>query len=180
MYDLLDSLVRLMAPLLPFTAEEIWSHMPEYSDKLSSVHLSVLPEANPRWKDEPLADKWATLLKVRAETTKALEEARAKKKIGHPLDATVILSVKDDVYGVLEPYADDLRFIFIVSNVSLLKDQKLDDSFVSENVEGLAIRIETAPGKKCERCWVYETSVGSDSNRPTICTRCQESLDEMS
>jgi isoleucyl-tRNA synthetase len=154
--------------------------MPEHSDKLSSVHLTHLPEANPRWKDELLADKWEVLLKVRAETTKALEEARAKKQIGHPLDANVILSVKDDLYGVLEPYAEDLRFIFIVSNVSLLKDQELDDSFVSENVEGLAIKIETAPGKKCERCWVYETSVGSDSNRPTICVRCQKSLDEMS
>jgi isoleucyl-tRNA synthetase len=180
MYDLLDALVRLMAPLLPFTAEEIWAHMPEHSDKLSSVHLTHFPEANPRWKDELLADKWEVLLKVRAETTKALEEARAKKQIGHPLDANVILSVKDDLYGVLEPYAEDLRFIFIVSNVSLLKDQELDDSFVSENVEGLAIKIETAPGKKCERCWVYETSVGSDGNRPTICVRCQKSLDEMS
>ncbi len=179
MYDLLDALVRLMAPLLPFTAEEIWAHMPEHSDKLSSVHLTLLPEANPRWKDEPLADKWGVLLKVRAETTKALEEARAKKQIGHPLDATVILSVKDDLYGGLEPYAEDLRFIFIVSNVSLLKDQKLDDSFVSENVEGLAIKIETAPGKKCERCWVYETSVGSDSEQPSICERCLKALSEI-
>jgi isoleucyl-tRNA synthetase len=119
------------------------------------------------------------LLKVRAETTKALEEARARKQIGHPLDATVILSVKDDLFGVLEPYADNLRFIFIVSNVSLRKDQKLDDCYVSENVEGLFIKIEAALGKKCERCWVYETSVGSDNNRPTICARCQKSLDEI-
>lgn len=179
MYDLLDALVRLMAPLLPFTAEEIWTHMPEYSDKRSSVHLTLLPEANPGWKDESLADKWGMLLKVRAETTKALEEARAKKQIGHPLDATVILSVDDNLYGLLEPYTEDLRFIFIVSNVSLLKDQKLDDSFVSENVEGLAIQIETAPGKKCERCWVYETSVGSDSEQPSICQRCLKALSEI-
>jgi isoleucyl-tRNA synthetase len=179
MYYLLDALVRLMAPLLPFTAEEIWAHMPEHSDKLSSVHLTLLPEANPRWKDEPLAEKWGMLLKVRAETTKALEEARAKKQIGHPLDATVILSVKDDLFGVLEPYAENLRFIFIVSNVSLLNDQKLDDSFVSENIEGLAIKIEAAPGKKCERCWVYETSVGSDSEQPSICERCLKALSEM-
>jgi isoleucyl-tRNA synthetase len=87
--------------------------------------------------------------------------------------------VKDDLYDVLEPYAGDLRFIFIVSNVSLLKDQKLDDSFVSENVEGLAIKIETAPGKKCERCWVYETSVGSDNKQPTICERCLKALTEI-
>jgi isoleucyl-tRNA synthetase len=179
MYEVLDALVRLMAPLLPFTAEEIWAHMPEYSDKPWSVHLTLLPEANPQWKDEPLADKWGLILKVRAETTKALEEARAKKRIGHPLDATVVLSVKDDIYGILEPYADDLRFIFIVSNVSLLKDQKLDDSFISENLEGLAIKIETAPGQKCERCWVYETSVGSNSKQPSICERCLMALSEM-
>ncbi|MGD8613670.1 MAG: class I tRNA ligase family protein, partial [Desulfobacterales bacterium] len=179
MYDLLDALVRLMAPLLPFTAEEIWAYMPEYSDKRSSVHLTLLPEANPRWQDESLANKWGMLLKVRAEATKALEEARAKKQIGHPLDATVILSVDDNLYALLEPYAEDLRFIFIVSNVSLLKGQKLDDSFVSENVEGLAIKIETAPGKKCERCWVYETSVGSDSEQPSICQRCLKALSEI-
>ncbi|MGD8757186.1 MAG: isoleucine--tRNA ligase [Desulfobacterales bacterium] len=179
MFYLLDALVRLMAPLLPFTAEEIWAHMPEYSDKPSSVHLTLLPEAKSQWRDAQLAQKWETLLKVRAETTKALEEARAKKIIGHPLDASVTLSVQEDLYAALEPYAEDLRFIFIVSQVSLLKNEKLDDSFASENVEGLSIKIETALGKKCERCWVYETSVGSDSSRPSICERCQKALDEM-
>jgi isoleucyl-tRNA synthetase len=179
MFYLLDALVRLMAPLLPFTAEEIWAHMPEYSDKPSSVHLTLLPEAKSQWRDAQLAQKWETLLKVRAETTKALEEARAKKIIGHPLDASVTLSVQEDLYAALEPYAEDLRFIFIVSQVSLLKNEKLDDSFASENVEGLSIKIETALGEKCERCWVYETSVGSDSSRPSICERCQKALDEM-
>jgi isoleucyl-tRNA synthetase len=180
MFYLLDALVRLMAPLLPFTAEEIWAHMPEYSDKLKSVHLTLLPALKSQWRDAQLAQKWETLLKVRAETTKALEEARAKKIIGHPLDASVTLSVQEDLYAALEPYAEDLRFIFIVSQVSLLKNETLDDSFVSENVEGLRIKIETAPGEKCERCWVYETSVGSDSSRPSICERCQKALSEMS
>ena len=179
MYYLLDVLVRLMAPLLPFTAEEIWSHMPEHSDKLSSVHLTLLPEATPDWKDEQLAEKWETLLKVRAETTKALEEARARKEIGHPLDATVILSAPENLYGLIEPYAQDLRFIFIVSKVSLLKAEKLDGGFISENIEGLTIKIETAPGEKCERCWVHETSVGSDSSHPSICQRCQKALSEI-
>ena len=179
MYYLLDSLVRLMAPLLPITAEEIWAHMPEHSDKVSSVHLVLLPDTKPDWKDEQLAQKWDTILKVRAETTKALEEARAKKQIGHPLDAAVILSVDDTLYGLLEPYAEDLRFIFIVSNVSLLKGEKLDGSFMSENLEGLAIKIESAAGKKCERCWVYETSVGLDRSQPTICERCQKALSEI-
>jgi isoleucyl-tRNA synthetase len=180
MFYLLDALVRLMAPLLPFTAEEIWAHMPEYSDKLTSVHLTLLPAVKSQWQDVQLAQKWETLLKVRAATTKALEAARAKKIIGHPLDASVTLSVQEDLYAALEPYAEELRFIFIVSQVSLLKNETLDDSFVSENVEGLSIKIETAAGEKCERCWVYETSVGSDSSRPSICERCQKALSEMS
>jgi isoleucyl-tRNA synthetase len=179
MYCILDSLVRLMAPLLPFTAEEIWAHMPECSDKLSSIHLALLPEVKSEWIDEQLAPKWETILKVRAETTKALEEARAKKQIGHPLDATVVLSVPENLFDVLESYAQDLRFLFIVSKVSLRKDEKLEDGFVSENIEGLNIKIETAPGEKCERCWVHETSVGSDSAHPTICERCQKALSEI-
>ena len=86
---------------------------------------------------------------VRAEVTKALEEARTQKQIGHPLDAAVSISAKEDLYSLLQPYAEDLRFIFIVSSVSLLKDKKLDGSFESEKVEGLSIKIEAASGEKC-------------------------------
>jgi len=180
MYYLLDSLARIMAPLLPFTAEEIWQHMPARSDKTPSVHLALLPEANSQWQDEHLAQKWETILKVRAEVTKAMEEARAHKKVGHPLDAAVIISVNEELYGLLQPYAEDLRFIFIVSNVSLLQDKKLEGSFVSEKIEGLSIKIEAAAGEKCERCWVHETSVGADLEHPTICQRCRKALDELS
>ena len=180
MYYLLDSLARIMAPLLPFTAEEIWQHMPARSDKTPSVHLALLPGANSQWQDEHLAQKWETILKVRAEITKAMEEARAHKQVGHPLDAAVIISVNEELYGGLQPYAEDLRFIFIVSNVSLLQDKKLDGSFVSEKIEGLSIKIEAAAGEKCERCWVHETSVGTDREHPTICQRCRKALDELS
>jgi isoleucyl-tRNA synthetase len=180
MYFLLDSLVRIMAPLLPFTAEEIWEHMPAHDNKTPSVHLALLPEVNSQWQDEPLAQKWETILKVRAEVTKAMEEARARKQVGHPLDAAVTISVKQELYDLLQPYAEDLRFIFIVSSVSLLQDKNLDSSFVSEKIEGLSIKIETAAGEKCERCWVHETSVGSDSKHPTICQRCRQALEKLS
>jgi len=180
MHILLDSLARLMAPLLPFTAEEIWEHMPDSGDKAPSVHLVALPEANSKWKNEDLAQKWGKILNVRAEVTKALEEARAAKQIGHPLDAAVTISVKADDYNALQPYAGDLRSIFIVSKVSLLKDEKFDDGYASENVEDLFIRIEEAPGEKCERCWVHETTVGTDNEHPSICERCQKALTEIS
>ena len=179
-YLLMDTLVRLMAPLLPFTADEIWKHMPGFKDKASSVHLTLLPAVNSQWKDESLAQKWEKILQVRAEVTKALEKARTEKRIGHPLDAAVIISAEEDLYNALKPYAEDLRFIFIVSKVTLLKNEKVDASFKSENVAGLSIKIEVAEGEKCERCWVHETSVGSNKEQPSICGRCQQALAEMS
>ena len=180
MYLLMDTLVRLMAPLLPFTADEIWKHMPGFKDKASSVHLTLLPAVNSQWKDESLAQKWEKILQVRAEVTKALEKARTEKRIGHPLDAAVIISAEEDLYNALKPYAEDLRFIFIVSKVTLLKNEGVDASFKSENVAGLSIKIEVAEGEKCERCWVHETSVGSNKEQPSICGRCQQALAEMS
>ena len=179
MYHMLDCLARIMAPLLPFTAEEIWEHMPAHGEKVPSVHLALLPEVKRQWRNEGLAQKWETLLNLRAEVTKALEEARAAKQIGHPLDAAVTISANEDLYNLLQPYAADLRFIFIVSDVSLLKDKKLDGIFESEKVKGLSIKIEAAPGEKCERCWIHETSVGSDSEHPTICQRCCKALADM-
>ena len=179
-YLLMDTLVRLMAPLLPFTADEIWKHMPGFKDKASSVHLTLLPAVNSQWKDESLAQKWEKILQVRAEVTKALEKARTEKRIGHPLDAAVIISAEEDLYNALKPYAEDLRFIFIVSKVTLLKNEGVDASFKSENVAGLSIKVEVAEGEKCERCWVHETSVGSNKEQPSICGRCQQALAEMS
>ena len=180
LYSLMDALARLMAPLLPFTADEIWKHMPGFKDKAASIHLNWLPVVNSQWQDESLAQRWEKILQVRAEATKALEEARVQKRIGHPLDAAVTISAKKDLYDVLKPYAEELRFIFIVSKVTLLNDKKLEDSFESENVAGLFFKIGAAGGEKCERCWVHETSVGSDSEHPTICQRCRNALAEMS
>jgi len=169
----MDALARLMAPLLPFTADEIWEHMPGFKDKAASIHLTWLPAVNSQWQDESLAQRWEKILQVRAEATKALEEARVQKRIGHPLDAAVTISAKKDLYDVLKPYAEELRFIFIVSKVTLLNDEKLEDSFESENVAGLFIKIGAAAGEKCEqvlglnvqRFWVYGFGVPKEANR---------------
>ena len=179
MHIILGTLVKLMAPLLPFTAEEIWEHMPDKGQNMPSVHLTQFPDVNSAYKNIDLAQKWEQLLVVRGEVTKALEEARSKKLVGHPLDAAVTISAKEELYNVLLPYADDLRFVFIVSKVELVNEEKLEDAFVSADVEGLFIGIETAPGDKCERCWVHDTSVGANSDNPTICTRCQDALSKM-
>jgi isoleucyl-tRNA synthetase len=176
MYIVLDTLVKLMAPLLPFTAEEIWEHMPDQGQNASSVHLTQLPEPTPEFEDEDLAQKWEQVLMVRGEVTKALEEARNKKLVGHPLDAAVTIAAKETLYNTMLPHADDLRYIFIVSEAELLKDKELEGAFVSKDVEGLSIKVEKASGEKCERCWVHDTSVGTNAKHPTICSRCQDAL----
>jgi isoleucyl-tRNA synthetase len=176
LHMLLDTLARVMAPILPFTAEEIWRHMPAAAGRAASIHLALLPEPDAALMDIRLAERWERLLQVRAEVTKALEEARVKKLIGHALDAAVTLSADGQLYTDLVPYADELRSLFIVSAAVLIKDARLDGALESAELKGLKIRVEPAPGQKCERCWVHETSVGQSAEHPTICGRCRKSL----
>ena len=168
LYMTLDVIVRLMAPLLPFTSDEIWQYMPERNGRKSNIHLSLLPEVNTDFKDDTLADRWELLLKIRGEVTKALEAARAQKLIGHPLDAAVTISAQGDTYVRLHPFAADLRSLLIVSKATLVKDEELEDAFNSEDVDGLRIGVKPAQGDKCERCWVHDTTVGSYREQPTI------------
>ena len=176
-YNILDSLARIMAPILAFTAEEIWNFMPGRKTNSESVHMASLPMVNEAWKDKPLAEEWRQIIEVRGEVTKALEEARVKKIIGHSLNASTTIYADGELYDILEKHKDDLRTLFIVSEASLMKEDKPDGIYISLDVEGLSIRVEPASGEKCERCWVHDISVGSDSEQPTICSRCQDALD---
>ncbi|MCP4368974.1 MAG: class I tRNA ligase family protein, partial [Deltaproteobacteria bacterium] len=179
MHSMLDSMVRLMAPILSFTAEEIWRFMPEQKKKAESIHLASLPEINEIRKDENLAEKWERLLEIRSEVTKALEAARAKKLIGHPLDAAVTISCSKEMKDILYPYADDLKSIFIVSKASLVDGERLVDAYESSDIKGLSVKVEVAEGDKCERCWMHEPSVGTSSDHPAICNRCRQVLDRI-
>jgi isoleucyl-tRNA synthetase len=179
MYCLLDALARLMAPILPFTSEELWRHMPHGENAAESIHMEALPTMVPELLDADLAARWKKILAVRGEVTKSLEAARAAKMIGHPLDAAVTLYTDESWFRDLEPYAAELRSVFIVSEARLEVGQKEDGVFVSEEIPALQVRVEKALGEKCERCWVYDTSVGVDANHPGICQRCQKSLDEI-
>jgi len=175
-YILLDSLSRIMAPILAFTAEEIWNYIPGRKENAESVHLSSLPVVNEAWKDDRLAKNWKLLLEVRGEVSKSLEDARVKKIVGHSLDALVTLYADDDLYDRLCPYKDDLRSIFIVSKTHLVKGEKPAGAFECHDIHGLAVKVDSAEGDKCERCWVHDISVGTDLERPTICSRCQDAL----
>ncbi len=179
MYTIVDAMARLMAPILVFSSEEIWAHMPDRPGKAESIHMTTLPKVHAEWKNEDLQKNWENLLSVRAEVTKALEAARARKLIGHPLDAAVTISVPKAQHAVLAPYAGELRSIFIVSQTALVIDAKFDNAYESEEIEGLQVLVERAAGEKCERCWVHDTSVGTFDDHPRICNRCKSSLEEM-
>ncbi|MBM4341209.1 MAG: isoleucine--tRNA ligase [Deltaproteobacteria bacterium] len=169
LFEILDGLTRLMAPILSFTAEEVWQYLPKRAGDPESIHLASFPEMNNEYLDEGLDERWEHLWEIRAVVTKALEEARKEKKIGLSLDAQVHLHLPQKEYQFLQPYEGELKSIFIVSSVTL---------YPVQGGEGKEIRTEVlrADGKKCERCWNYEVSVGKDSKHPEACGRCVEAL----
>ncbi len=165
LYEILIALTKLMAPILSFTSEEVWQHIPIKGevDKEESVHLTLLPELREEFLNESLNERWERIWEIRSLVTKALEEARKEKKIGLSLDAKVHLNVPEKVYEFLKPYEKDLKSIFIVSQVILEKGNN-----------EIKVEVSRAEGKKCERCWNYDKSVGSFEEHPTICKRCLE------
>ena len=172
-----EALVRLVAPVMSFTADEVWQYLPNGLSRSASVHLEKF------WDESALApsdahqlklqQEWEALLKVRVEVLKVLEAARERKEIGSGLEAQVTLHAPDSFYSVLEKYKNELRYIFIVSKVELLKSAATNGS------DGLKIVVTRAPGQKCERCWNYSTHVGENSTYPMVCERCSAVLQEI-
>ncbi len=174
MYLILDALTRLIAPVLSFTAEEIWLNLP--GEREQSVHLAQFPRFETSLLDADLEARYEDILAVRSDVSKALEMARTDKRIGHSLDARVILSAAEGKWrDLLERYRDELATLFIVSQVELAAD--VPDGVAGDEVAGLKIRVEKAQGEKCERCWNYATTVGSFVDHPTLCDRCHDALD---
>jgi len=172
-YEILMSMVKLMSPVLSFTAEEIWGFIPNIG--VQSIHLSQFPDIRKDWIDDKLSERWEKLLLVRGEVLKALENARKNKLIGHSLDAKITLFCPDELKIVLEGYKGELSAIFIVSAVDTLPASAVskEPNFLkSDEVEGLFISVSQALGKKCERCWNYNESVGDNNEHPTVCERC--------
>lgn len=169
MYNILDTLVRIMAPVLSFTADEVWQFMP--GSREESVHLAEFPALNQEWKDDLLVSRWERIIKVRSDVSKALELARVSKTIGHSLDAAVYITAQPELSGFLREYENELSSIFIVSKV-VLADELTGDCWSSENIEGLKIQVSAAPGDKCERCWYYSEELGTDAAHPAICPKC--------
>jgi isoleucyl-tRNA synthetase len=177
-----EALVRLLAPIMSFTAEEVWDYLPKSVERSESVHLALFPRAEDILGEalslasspeaEASSQDWTTLRSVRDEVLKALEEARNNKLIGTGLEAQVTVTAADPIYSVLSRHAGQLRYLFIVSAVTLVQGS-------GNGTGGAHVEVKKADGLKCERCWNYSTRVGEDKAYPTVCERCSAVLKEL-
>jgi isoleucyl-tRNA synthetase len=166
LYKIHYALTRLVAPLMSFTAEEVWSHTVKPAGAPDSVHIAMLPD--PAELDSGLSGAqlaaWDQLMDLREPALKALEEARAAKRIGSALEAR--LRITAGAHSILVERASELPALFVVSQVSV------------EPGGSFHIAVERAEGAKCERCWKYSTAVGQDAEYPTVCDACSAALRE--
>lgn len=172
LYRIADNLARMLAPILVFTSDEIWENLPEVADRKASVHVTELPQASEA-RDAELLSRWARMFVLRDHVLAKLEEAREKKLIGSSLEARVVIraGAQSEDLKFLKPYEDQLRYIFIVSQVEI--------AAAGEKITGTSIEVHRAAGKKCGRCWNYSTRVGESSRYPDVCERCVEALKEI-
>lgn len=177
MHEILEVLVRLMAPILSFTADELWQYM-KGSDRSPSVHMNLFIPVREEYMDQELAARWELILTIRREVSRVLETARREKQIGHSLDAAVTLGCPSDLLDKLSRYKDSLRSVFIVSSAELVPAEQLEGASVSEIIPGLKVHVSPSPAPKCDRCWVHDGTVGSHADHPAICSRCHGALRE--
>ena len=166
LYLIAESLTRWIAPILSFTAEEIWKHMPER--EVESVFLS-------EWLDLPKFESdidWDQLNQINAIALKALEVARDNGEIGSSLDAHLIISVDQETHDLLNQFSEELRFLFITSSVDLQLDDALDSN------QDISVTVKKSDAEKCGRCWHRQESVGDSDEHPEICARCISNISD--
>ena len=161
LYDITQLMVRLIAPVLSFTAEEVWSAMPGHMEG-TSIHTQLFADTARYRVDDSIRGNWDYLRKFREDAMKLLEEKRRAKEIGHSLDAKLLVAAPSDDYRRLAAYKEELQFILIVSQLELT--EKKDGS--------IETAVEKADGEKCERCWNYSVDIGKNESHPTVCARC--------
>jgi isoleucyl-tRNA synthetase len=178
-WRILEALVRLLAPIMSFTCEEVWGYLPAVPARAASVHMALFPKREEIFGSTQVAEDprqiedWTTLLAVREQVLKALEEARNAKQIGKSVEAQVKVSAADPVYSVLARYGEQLRYVFIVSAVTL------EQKGPGNGTGAVVVQVSKADGTKCSRCWNYSIHVGEDKEHPTVCERCSAILKEI-
>jgi isoleucyl-tRNA synthetase len=171
LHNILISLTKMLAPILSFTAEEIWKHIP--GEREESVFLADFPEVNDEFIDRDLEKKWENLAYIRNEVNKALEIKRQEKFIGNSLEAKVEIFAGDANLSLLENYRAFLPTLFIVSDADIFNNKDIPEAaYKSTEIDDLAILVEKAAGEKCQRCWNRDTSVGEYDNHPHLCEKC--------
>jgi isoleucyl-tRNA synthetase len=173
------ALVRLAAPILVFTSEEIWKYLPKGQGEHESIHMALFPDEQGLRAGLASAkvSAWELLSKVRSEVLKALETARNEKRINSGLEAKVLLNAEPGLKDKLSEYLGSLPGLFIVSQVEILTGGA--GNYRSDASPGLEVTVQKAEGKKCDRCWNYSTHVGENARYPTVCERCSAALAEI-
>ena len=171
MYTILDSLVKILAPIISFTAEEIWKAMQHSKEEnVESVMLTDFPIVNEKYDNEEITEKWNKIIKLKDIVSKELENARTEKIIGHSLNAKVTMYAEGKQYDFIKENLELLKTVFIVSKVDAMENARKDEVKIG-------VKVEQASGKKCERCWMYSETVGENKEHPTICHRCSENIE---
>ena len=178
MTEILVTLTKMIAPILSFTAEEIWETLPEVLKDKESVLLTDWYKENDEYLNPEIENKWVEIIKVRKEANKSLEKARQGKDriIGNSLDAKVMLHSTDaEIQKFLVENREKLELALIVSEVEIVEN--IDETFTKgEEATDLYIKVLHAEGEKCERCWKYSKELGKDPEHPTLCPRCTSVL----
>ena len=171
MYIILNSLVKILAPIISFTAEEIWKAMQHSKEEnVESVMLTDFPTVNAKYDNEEITEKWNKIIKLKDIVSKELENARTNKIIGHSLNAKVTMYAEGKQYDFIKENLELLKTVFIVSKVDVMENARKDEVKIG-------VKVEQASGKKCERCWMYSETVGENKEHPTICHRCSENIE---
>lgn len=168
-YRILRGLTLMLAPIIPFTAEEIWRYLPKQTgDSTESVVFHEMPDGTADKASDEFMAKWDRIHVIRDSANKVLEMARAQKKIGKSLEAKVILHAEGELYDFVSSVKELLPMVLIVSQVEVINAPGGD----AADIDGLGIEVVGADGEKCERCWSFSDTVGSDHEHSTLCARC--------
>ena len=178
LWELLLSLNKILAPIISFTAEEVWQYVRQIDPGLKeSIHLETMPVVNERFIDKNLEETYEKLLEIRDDVLKAIEEARKQNLVRHPYEAKVSLKLPKEYKEIVEKRIDWIKFFFTVSQVELSDNPEGNVIINGESVKGSVVAISRAKGEKCPRCWIYDESVGK--NGQPICDRCKTELEIM-
>ncbi|NLN20237.1 MAG: isoleucine--tRNA ligase [Firmicutes bacterium] len=169
--DILITLVQLIAPVLPFTAEEVWEYLPAEAKDKESVHLTIWRPMRTELLDAELERRWEHFFDVRKTVARALEQARNSKPIGSSNEATIHIYAEPTVRQLLESFSD-LPLLLMVSEVHLHDVTEHPVSGLSQQEDGILVVLQEAEGAKCERCWRHSREVGTHNDHPSLCTRC--------